>query len=302
MSDKVTMMEEQNGVNELEAALGRVMVQEEMEFTILLNHIQELKNQMIELKSKSNYAGKEADAVYDGKETSSMPLAEQKMQINTEILELNNTKVNHVLVRDTLQKAAFNVQMQEAVHESLQDLDEKVVESSTEVQMLLEHHGSNLHISKDLLGAIQEKEQLDREILQTRMKYLAHMKIIKEKWEVLEGKTNTSLGIEDEEVAQFRSKVESRENKLKLVIHMLQGLISASGIVWGGDDYYVQVMLLCDFVLGEGSKADMENLLNGIEKAREGREKQLYSKPKTSVEPKSVKYFTSTPFTKSVRL
>lgn len=132
MSDKVTMMEEQNGVNELEAALGRVMVQEEMEFTILLNHIQELKNQMIELKSKSNYAGKEADAVHDGKETSSMPLAEQKMQINTEILELNNTKVNHVLVRDTLQKAAFNVQMQEAVHESLQDLDEKVVESSTE--------------------------------------------------------------------------------------------------------------------------------------------------------------------------
>nr|XP_045603182.1 uncharacterized protein LOC123761296 [Procambarus clarkii]XP_045603183.1 uncharacterized protein LOC123761296 [Procambarus clarkii] len=275
---------------ELQDALHRVVAMEKMELSPLLDYIMKLKNHEVEVRAAKIYATKEILAAESGQDTMAAPSIEEKNQLTAEIDDLHSALVTHKLVGDTLQEAVFKIQMQEAVNKSLRTIDtENLLDDFPEKGVLLSHCSQNLDTCKTLQAVVQEKEELDREILDIDLKYKQLLKDIKKKWSTyIDGMAPVET--ESEQLTELRRKAREREAKLRILSTMLQGLISTSGLQWGSDDYLVEVLHLCDIANKHCDHAEETAVINSISELREQRESG------TSQKGKSIqKYFTSTP-------
>lgn len=71
---------------------------------------------------------------------------------------------------------------------------------------MLAHYSSNLNTSKDIAKIMSENDQLEKEILEQRLKYRQLLKGIKEKWETLDEKkldASANLPSQYDEYVQF---------------------------------------------------------------------------------------------------
>ncbi|KAG0728841.1 hypothetical protein GWK47_031645 [Chionoecetes opilio] len=105
--------------------------------------------------------------------------------------------------------------------------------------MLLAHCGSNRHTCKELANVVEQKMNIDKEIFQLRIKYSSILKEIKQKWEALQDKV-MHVQKESQELVQMQIKSKERDNKLQLLVTMIQGLISTCGFQWAACEYFVQ--------------------------------------------------------------
>ncbi|XP_071543566.1 uncharacterized protein [Panulirus ornatus] len=274
---------------ELVEAMDRVTAKENMELSSLLDHIMNLKSQKDEHVAAKIYASKELHAVAAEKDTTRQIADNERNQHMAETDELHEALVNHTLVRDVLQKAAFNIQMQDTVNRSLRTMEvENRVDQFPEKGALLSHCSRNLDTCKSLVSAVEEKEEIEREILELRMNYLDLLKKIKEKWEAVFDITVPTQN-DSEAVEQFQNKLKERESKLQILVSMLQGLISTSGFMWGAENYYIQVLLLCDIASTHGDSVELNATIAEINKYHGLKEGHVEKKPKKQI------YFTSTP-------
>ncbi|KAK7083163.1 hypothetical protein SK128_005162 [Halocaridina rubra] len=288
---------------EFEAALVRVMALEKLKCSMVLRHIKELKNQMMHLQSRKIYAVKEADASNSGPEPFDLPLPEKETELWTEIVELTTAKINHQLIRASLQKATFNAQMQAAVIENLKELDvDKDVGSSSAMQQLLQLYSNNLFTSKHLLKTTARKEQLESDILKSRLTYMDLLTDIRKKWKAYQGKALSPLDLQDQDLTNLQKRLTVRDSKAKIMVYILQCLISTSGILWGADEHYVQVMILCDCVLADASKREMEKILESIERLRTEKETKTLSKEQGTIIAKPSLQVISPPQRRNIRL
>ncbi|XP_068233879.1 uncharacterized protein [Palaemon carinicauda] len=257
---------------ELEQALRRIKAQEKMKFLLTLNEIRELKNMTIELKCRKIYATKEADILLSGMKSKDKLLPAQRAHITAEILELNNSNLCHKVVQSTLQKAAFNIQAQDIIHLRVHQLDAKAdPECTPRVRNILTYHGSNHFNSKTLVNVIERKEELENEILRSKLKALTLIKNVKKKWLCLKTK-GTGIEEGDKEIEEWQKKLNTRCAKLKVIAHMIKGLVSSSGLPWGSDHYFLKMMLLCDWVLLKGPDGSFKQVVKHVEKARKEKE------------------------------
>ncbi|KAG7166475.1 uncharacterized protein LOC121869318 isoform X2 [Homarus americanus] len=271
---------------EMEEAMDRIVAMEKMELSSLLDHLMMLKNQESILRKIEIYESKELHTA----ETDQDEGRFNKNQLVDEIDELHHALVTHKLVRDAMQNTVFNVQKQEVVSNSLRKVEtEDTVDHFPEKGALLFHYSNNLDTCKILKDVVQEKEELDKEILELRLKYNQCLDDIKNKWKACDSNM-VPVSDESEEVAKFRTTVKEREDKLRIIVSILQGIISTSGLNWGAEDYYVKVLLLCDLAVTHGDKAEQDSVIKDLErlrnlKIREGKRKGRDIKS----------YFTSSP-------
>nr|XP_053636119.1 uncharacterized protein LOC128691324 [Cherax quadricarinatus] len=171
---------------ELKEALNRVMSKKKMELSPLLDCFDKLKIQEDTINGAEIYANKEILSAQSDHDSSPISVSELN-ELMGEIEELQHALINHRLVRDTMQESAFKIQIQEAVHNSIQSMDTgNFVDLFPEKGFLLSHYSNNLNTSKELLSVIQEKEELDREIFDQRLKYRKLLQDIREKWLAVE--------------------------------------------------------------------------------------------------------------------
>lgn len=274
---------------ELKEALNRVMSKKKMELSPLLDCFDKLKIQEDTINGAEIYANKEILSAQSDHDSSPISVSELN-ELMGEIEELQHALINHRLVRDTMQESAFKIQIQEAVHNSIQSMDTgNFVDLFPEKGFLLSHYSNNLNTSKELLSVIQEKEELDREIFDQRLKYRKLLQDIREKWLAVEHNM-VQVSEESESVTVLRQKAKERDEKLLILASMLRNLITCSGLNWGSDDYFVQVLLLCDMAFRKSGKVEEDAEIKRLSELSVGREMET---DKTS---KSIKkYFTSTP-------
>ncbi|XP_066973106.1 uncharacterized protein [Macrobrachium rosenbergii] len=257
---------------DLECVVMRIKAQEKMVLSMTLNHIKELKNLTLELKAKKIYATKEADALHSGGNSEDIQSPDQKAHITAEIFELNRSSLCHKEVRSAFQKAGFNIQVQDVIHDRIRQLDGSAdPESTPQIRDILTHIGNNTFVSKNLVSTIEEKEKLDTEILQLRLKALTLIKSIKKKWLDLKD-TDITVQEEDAEAVGWKEKVDVRCTKLRVIAHMIQRLILSSGLPWASDNYFLKIMLLCDCVLLKGPDGSFKHIVKHIAMARREKE------------------------------
>ncbi|XP_063597987.1 uncharacterized protein LOC134774591 [Penaeus indicus] len=280
---------------EFEDALYRITARERMGLMAILTDIEELKTQMIKVRADSIYAEKEIEAVHNDANTKEQLLSgkEERTRVTVETDELHSALVNHRIVRDLYQKSVFNTQIQQAVHASVKKMDtDELVENFPEKGQMLAHYSSNLNTSKDIAKIMDENDQLEKEILEQRLKYRQLLKGIKEKWETLDEKKFKDDANVPSQYDELQRKVQERTSKMNILVHMIQGLISSSGFQWGSEDFYVQVMMLCDIALRFGDYSEAQKVLAEVVALKEVKKKQQASKKKIT------SYLTSTPASK----
>ncbi|XP_042872670.1 uncharacterized protein LOC122253537 isoform X2 [Penaeus japonicus] len=278
--------------DEYEDALYRITAREKMELKSILTDIEELKNQVIKVKADSIYAEKEIEAVHKDASAKEHGLSskEERTRVTVETDELHSALVNHRIVRDLYQKSVFNTQIQEAVQASVKKMDtNELVENFPEKGQMLAHYSSSLNTSKELAKIINENDQLEKEILEERLKYRQLLKGIKEKWETFDEKKIAAEANVPSQYNEWKKKVHERTSKMVILVHMIQGLISSSGFQWGSEDFYVQVMMLCDIALKIGDISEAQRVLAEVVTLKEAKKKQEGGKQKIT------SYFTSTP-------
>ncbi|XP_037801333.1 LOW QUALITY PROTEIN: uncharacterized protein LOC119596236, partial [Penaeus monodon] len=280
---------------EFEEALYRITAREMMGLTAILADIEELKGQMIKVRADSIYAEKEIQAVHNDANTKEQLLTgkEERTRVTVETDELHSALVNHRIVRDLYQKSVFNTQIQQAVHASVKKIDtDELVENFPEKGQMLAHYSSNLNTSKDIAKIMDENDKLEEEILEQRLKYRQLLKGIKEKWETLDENKSKADADVPSHYDELQKKVQERTSKMNILVHMIQGLISISGFQWGSEDFYVQVMMLCDIALRFGDYSEAQKVLAEVVTLKEEKKKQEARKKKIT------SYFTSTPAAK----
>jgi len=265
---------EDNDMNEdfskkMEEVLQQIEIREK---STVLNFVQELntiKEQKIQLEASQIYADKELEATEE--DGSNKDQKKDKVAISNEIYELHSGLNNHRLIHNLAQKIMDNCKIQDAVFSSLNSMDvDETVDHFPERGELLSQYSQNMDVSKKLVEVIDQKTQLEKDIVNHRVKYCNLLKQIKEKWILLEEKsTGVYKGDNDNpEMKKFRDKIDDRTNKLRILAVMLQCLITCTGINWGSNQRLLQTLILCDSAMSLSKQKNIKDEIKTLEELR----------------------------------
>ncbi|KAK8389522.1 hypothetical protein O3P69_008907 [Scylla paramamosain] len=257
----------------LESALQRVVAREKQRLVPQLELMCTLASQKEQVLAALIHARKERQCPPGDAGDGQGPSPDsQEGQLHIDIDDRQTALINHRIVKDALQTAAFNIQLQEAVRNGLQKVDvDETMDNLTERGVLLAHCSSSLHSYKELAIVEEQMANLNKEILHLHTKYSSILKKIRPKWEALQDKF-MQVGEENKVLIQMRDKARDREGKIQLLVVMIQGLVSACGFQWGAYEYFVQVMQLCDAAVMHQDTARQNAIINQISKIHEERE------------------------------
>lgn len=252
---------------ELELALQRVVNEKQYKYIPQLEHILTLAQQKERILATQILADKELHCplVSEGE-------ADEGDEEHLRIDGMEKALLNHKIVKTTLQSAAFSMQIGETVKDIMQQTDvEETVDQFPERGVLLSHSSNNLHTCKELASVMEQKNNHEKEILELQTKYLSHLTVLREKWESLQDRVKQREG-ETSTHGNLQKKMKEREDKIQLLITMIQGLITSSSFQWGASNYYLQVMLLCDAVTRKLDTVKQKEIMKEISMIHEERE------------------------------
>ncbi|CAL4080209.1 unnamed protein product [Meganyctiphanes norvegica] len=265
---------EDNELNEdfakmFEDALERIKIRENSKLLNFVQELDSLKKQRIQLEASKIYAKKEVEAIEENDSNKDQEF--NKESISNEIYELHSGLINHQLIHNLAQKMTDNLRIQDAVFTSLNSMDvDETVDHFPERGEILSQYSQNLDVSQKLTKVIDEKTQLDTDILKNRIKYCNVLKQLKEKWICIEKKSTGEYAGENEapEVQRIREKLEGRDKKVRVLATMLQSLITCTGIDWGRNKRFIQVLILCDSALSLSKQKNLEDDIKTLENLR----------------------------------
>jgi len=238
----------------------------------VLNFVEELdllQEKKIQLEASQIYANKELEASEECENYKDQEV--NKVTISNEIYDLNSGLINHRLIRLLAQKMMDNVKIQDAVFTSLTAMDfGETVDHFPDRGEILSEYSQNLEVSQKLVEVIDHKTQLEKDILNHRVRYCSLLKQIKDKWTSIENKSKGVYEDENESprVKKLREKYDGRVSRLRTLAVMLQSLITCTGIDWGGNKRLIQTLLLCDSALSTSKQTNLQEDLEALRDAR----------------------------------
>lgn len=242
------------------------------EKTTVLNCVKDLdllKEKKIQLEASQIYADKELEASEEYESNKDQEV--NKVTISNEIYELHSGLNNHRLIHKLAQKMMDNVKIQDAVFTSLTAMDvEETVDNFPDSGEILSQYSQNLEVSQKLIEVIDHKTQLEKDILNHRVKYCKLLKQIKDKWTSIDKKSTGEHEGENErpEIKKLRTKLDERYVKLRILAVMLQSLITCTGIDWGGNSRLIQTLILCDSALSISKQTNLQQDINTLRSLR----------------------------------
>ncbi|KAK4299685.1 hypothetical protein Pmani_028056 [Petrolisthes manimaculis] len=248
---------------ELKAAMNRVLNREQLKLYDSLKHLLSLHSHNKHLLAAHIYFNEDEKTDEDEPET----LNERNKA--DEIDELHDVLLNHQLVRHSLQQASLNIQMLEAVSQKVADVDlTDHVENFPVTGTLIGKVYENGERCSELVGLLEEKRNLDRDILQQRVKYTNLVTNITNKWKAIDNLT-LSDSTHNPQVKKQITKLHEREGKLQLLVSMLQELVCSSGIHWAKHQYFITLLKLCDSIIKNGSIDEQNKYIKELPQLRE---------------------------------
>ncbi|CAL4080212.1 unnamed protein product [Meganyctiphanes norvegica] len=160
---------EDNELNEdfakmFEDALERIKIRENSKLLNFVQELDSLKSRGFNWKQVKYMPKKEVEAIEENDSNKDQEF--NKESISNEIYELHSGLINHQLIHNLAQKMTDNLRIQDAVFTSLNSMDvDETVDHFPERGEILSQYSQNLDVSQKLTKVIDEKTQLDTDIL-----------------------------------------------------------------------------------------------------------------------------------------
>ncbi|XP_076048804.1 uncharacterized protein LOC143029769 [Oratosquilla oratoria] len=257
---------------ELNAAMVRVL-QKDTELQRVLQDVDDLDQKKINLRAQEIYASKEI-AMLAKKEAGKLEAdLVSKMDFEGQMDQLHFARIVHGVLRKCIQTTIKNVQIQEALQESLQEMNlDKNVDSYPHLSESIKNTSENLEISTSTREKMHEKEELHQDILRLRLKYQELLEKVEDKWKYLHGQQSKVAdgAAESGPMERLCTKLQARESKLQVMVFLLRAMLTSSGIQWGFNNHYIQVLLLCDEAmdLQQQNEQEVRNIITELEQTR----------------------------------
>ncbi|KAB7502465.1 hypothetical protein Anas_13174 [Armadillidium nasatum] len=258
-------------------ASNRIMIHEKLKYLKVYEKMKELIDSEILLESVEILGKREVYEAANIKEDDNDLDDDKELELEKKIHlrekrdQLHKTLIKHKSLHTALQESHFETQIQNAVYNSLAN-DSTI---PTEVRNMMEHYHSNLTVCSKLADLFSITEAHEKKLQGLRQRYRILLQSIETKWNQLSGLKPT-VKQKTEEIEKLYKNVEKREERLHLLVSLLQNIISSSGEPWGSNERIVEIMLLCDKVESFlGGFGDILHDLRGLQSAREQEQNQV---------------------------
>ncbi|KAK3883785.1 hypothetical protein Pcinc_011910 [Petrolisthes cinctipes] len=253
------MAESQDIPHALKCALHRILILEDLDLYNCLKEKQSYHDGTTGLLSETALCGHKEDVAALEVDKPDVLMIEM---LNGEINQLQDTLLNHKIVKQSIQQAAHTVQMQEAAFKNLTQV--KMTEYVRQFPVegaLIANAGKNAKVCSELAGVMEQKKQLDMDILQLHNQYLKLVTSIRNKWMVVKSDGFLPSLQHQPKYKMLIDKVRQREWRLTLLVTLVENLVSSSGIHWSKNQYFIKLLEFCDSIR-RAPEAETDQVLN----------------------------------------